>query len=402
MDVAGVDIYHLSQDKLDGATIAFGGAVGRTLKKDNYLVLETQSQGCLSWLPYPGQLRLQAYSHLSSGANSVMYWNWHSIHNSFESYWKGVLSHDLKPNASYRELAAFRQEEQQIEASLLNLKKHCKAAIVVDNASLTGMDEFPISGELDYNHILRWIYDACYALNLECELLSVSDDFSAYPLLLVPALYSASEATLARLKSYVSDGGQLLLGFKSGFSDEELKIYADAQPHLLTDCIGAAYDQFTRPEGVSVSFPWEETSEKKSYQVSEWMELLRPLGAEVWADYTHPFWGSYAAVTHHCFGKGSATYLGCYMEQAGLQVILKRLCAESGIVLPDYTFPIIRKQGTNDAGKLITYFFNYSSAEQSFVSDVPDGTELLTGKACRQQGTYTLKPWDLMIVESGE
>ena len=29
-----------------------------------------------------GQLRQQAYSHLASGANSVMYWHWHSIHNT--------------------------------------------------------------------------------------------------------------------------------------------------------------------------------------------------------------------------------------------------------------------------------------------------------------------------------
>ena len=73
VDIAGVDIYHLSQDKFDGSMISFGGAIGRSLKKDNYLVLETQSQGRLDWLPYPGQLRQAYYSHLSSGANGVMY-----------------------------------------------------------------------------------------------------------------------------------------------------------------------------------------------------------------------------------------------------------------------------------------------------------------------------------------
>ncbi len=79
--VAGTDIYHPSADMLTGEEIAFGGAMMRNLKPDvrNYLVLETQAQGNPGWLPYKGQLRLLAYSHLASGANSVMYWHWHAI-----------------------------------------------------------------------------------------------------------------------------------------------------------------------------------------------------------------------------------------------------------------------------------------------------------------------------------
>ena len=70
--------------------------MARSLKNDNYLILETEAQGFPGWTPYKCQLRLQAYSHIASGANGVMYWHWHSIHNSFETYWKGILSHDFR------------------------------------------------------------------------------------------------------------------------------------------------------------------------------------------------------------------------------------------------------------------------------------------------------------------
>ena len=79
--IAGTDIYHPTQDELTGAEIAFGGDEIRCLKRKNYLVLETQAQGFKNWTPYPGQLRLCAYSHLASGAMGLLYWNWHSIHN---------------------------------------------------------------------------------------------------------------------------------------------------------------------------------------------------------------------------------------------------------------------------------------------------------------------------------
>ena len=108
--MAGVDIYHPSQDDLTGTEIAFGGDMTRSLKQKNYLVLETEAQGYPDWTPYKGQLRLQAYSHLASGANSVMYWHWHSIHNALETYWKGLLSHDFQENETYREACVIGKE----------------------------------------------------------------------------------------------------------------------------------------------------------------------------------------------------------------------------------------------------------------------------------------------------
>ena len=69
--MAGCDIYHPTQDELTGAEIAFGGDMTRSLKQNNYFVLETEAQGYPCWTPYPGQLRQQAFSHVASGAALV-------------------------------------------------------------------------------------------------------------------------------------------------------------------------------------------------------------------------------------------------------------------------------------------------------------------------------------------
>lgn len=45
MTVAGADIYHPSQGDLTGTEITVCGNISRSLKKDNYLILETQAQG---------------------------------------------------------------------------------------------------------------------------------------------------------------------------------------------------------------------------------------------------------------------------------------------------------------------------------------------------------------------
>lgn len=172
LTVAGADIYHPTQDELTGAEISYGGDSTRSLKEDNYFVLETEAQGFPGWVPYDGQLRLQAFSHLASGANMVEYWHWHSIHNSLETYWKGLLSHDFKENDTYRSAKVIGKEFAELGSHLVNLKKHNKVGFLVSNEAQTALDWFPIDGTAGgggackYNDVVRYVYDQLYKLNV--------------------------------------------------------------------------------------------------------------------------------------------------------------------------------------------------------------------------------------------
>ena len=50
LTVAGVDIYHPTQDELTGAEISYGGDSTRSLKADNYFVLETEAAMIFKWI----------------------------------------------------------------------------------------------------------------------------------------------------------------------------------------------------------------------------------------------------------------------------------------------------------------------------------------------------------------
>lgn len=404
LSVAGADIYHPSADALTGVEIAMGGAIAYGIKKENHLILETQAQGNPGWLPFKGQLRLQAYSHLACGANSVMYWHFHSIHNSAETYWKGVLSHNLAENATYREAAMIGSEFKKYSDTLKNLKKKSKVAFVLNNDALSGLKWFPISENLSYNAIFRWLFDACYRLNAECDILSSEDTcFADYDLLIVPALYSASKDVLKRLDSYVKNGGHVLLTFKSGFSDENLKVYSDNQPHLLTECAGLTYDQFTIPTkqiSLTETVSDDTSSILEDSAVSEWIELLEPSTAAAWYRYGHPHYSDYAAVTHNKYGNGSCTYLGCYFDNTTLEKILRRLFEEINFKLPDFTFPIIHKQGINEKGELVQYYFNYSDTPETITYSGPNGKLLFTDTCIQENSALTIEAWNLQIIVS--
>ena len=374
MTVAGADIYHPSNEELTGAEITVCGNISRSLKKDNYLILETEAQGLTPWLPYPGQLRLQAYSHIANGSNSVMYWHWHSIHNAIESYWKGVLSHDFSENETYREAVVIGNEWNKIGFHLKNLKKENKIAIMLDNASLTGFTQFPLekAGANGYNTVMRWFSDALYRLNIEYDMISSREqDFSGYECLIVPALYSAPESLLLALDSYVRNGGHLITTFRSGFSDEYLKIYPDMQPHILHECLGLHYDQFTHPHHVDIvpvqsdvmaaaqehfSHP-DDSAFSLTSSACEWMELITCDTAVPVLKYSHPAYERYAAAAKNQYGNGSTLYFGTMFENDELlESVLLSFLHETGFSGGDLSsdaphYPLIIKRGINDSGK---------------------------------------------------
>lgn len=404
LSVAGVDIYHPSQENLTGAEIAFGGDIARSLKNDNYLLLETEAQGYPGWTPYKGQLRLQAYSHIASGANSVMYWHWHSIHNSFETYWKGLLSHDFQENDTYREACMIGQEFARLGSHLVNLKKKNDVAILVSNESLTALKWFGIEATaagnsgIGYNDVVRWMYDTLYQMNVECDFVwPESEDFGQYKVLVVPALYAAPDALLERLDQYVQNGGHLVATFKTAFANENVKVSHEVQPHLLSNCFGVKYHQFTFPKNVTLSGTMAEGCTDREAQT--FMELLEPDGATVLASYSHYNWKGYAAVTKNRYGKGTAVYLGCMAGQEFLGRVLSNALTEAGITRKEERFPVIVREGVNGYGRTVRFYFNYSDKEQISVYRYPEGTELLSGDRVQKKDVLHIAPWSLKIIE---
>ena len=187
LDVVGANPYHPTQDRFDGHTQTFNGDFYRSLKRDNYWVTEINAQ-TIGWSsahqfpPYDGQARLDVYSHLASGADLVAYWHWRSLHSGIETYWKGVLGHDLEPNRFYAEVTATARELSRIGPRLAGLRKANEVAILYSVNSLTALEIMAITAEghepdfmpwmrrkSDYVALLHQVHRAFYDLDVEVD-----------------------------------------------------------------------------------------------------------------------------------------------------------------------------------------------------------------------------------------
>jgi len=387
----------------------------RSLKRNNFLVTETNAQSTdwsssFQYPPYDGQFRQDVYTHLSNGSNMVEYWHWSSIHANQETYWKGVLSHDLEPNRAYAEMSRTGRELQKIGPRLVNLKMQNEVAILWSRDSLNALNDMPFAKEsqwggggskADYGTLVRQMHRALYDMNVGTDFVFPEvQDFSRYKLLIVPALYVADDALLKRISEYIRKGGHVVMTFKSGFTNENTAVRWTMAPGPLREALGFHYQEFSnlaQPLTLKDD-PYQAGGDNK---VQYWAEFLQLDTAKALAYYDHHFFGRWPAITQNQFGAGKVTYEGTFLSDKLQKAVLKAAVQDAGLAGPDQQLPpqVHTRKGVNDFGRNVRYFFNYSGAPVTFKYQYKPGTDLLTSLQVKAEDAVNLGPWDLAIVE---
>ena len=74
-------------------------------------------------------------------------------------------------------------------------------------------------------------------------------------------------------------------------------------------------------------------------------------------------------------------------------------CLQNMNIITGYEYPVIVREGTNDLGKTVWYFLNYSAKEQSVAYKYSDGEDVLTGETIKAESQLIIPAWDVWIVE---
>jgi beta-galactosidase len=416
LDIVANNVYHGTQDHFDGSLQAAQGDFARSLKHGNFLITETNAQ-TIGWSsgsqfpPYDGQMREDVYTQLSNGANMVEYWHWASIAANQETYWKGVLSHDLEPNRAYAEVSRTAHELQKIGPHLVGLKQKNDVAILWSRDSANAISFMPYgggvparswSGQPDgYDSVVQQMHKTLYDLNIGADFVfPETQDFSAYKLLIVPVLYISDDALLKRISDYVKNGGHVVMTFKSGFANENSAARWTRAPGPLREAAGFSYQEFSSLEHPLAlkDDPYHAGGENK---VSYWAEFLMPEHAKALAFYDHPFFGKWPAITENEFGAGRLVYEGTYLSEQLQTAVLRGELEKLGLTGTDQQLPaqVHVTHGVNRLGKHLHYYFNYSGNAVEAAYAYGAGTSLLDGKTIAHGSRLALAPWDLAIIE---
>ena len=413
LDIAAINPYHDTQDRLDGWWIAFMGDFTRSMKRAPYLVTETNAQA-IGWdakgqfPPYDGQLRLQAWSHVASGAHMVEYWHWHSLHYGQETYWRGLLGHDLEPNRVYNEATRVGAEFKRVGPQLAGMMAKNRVAILHSVDSHYGLQFMPIGNETldergrpraDYLTVEDQLHRAVYRMGVGADFVFAEQpDFAGYDVLLVPPLYVATDALLEKIAAFARAGGHVLLTFKSAFTDEWNTVRWTRAPGPLRQAAGISYQEFSNLKA-PVPLKGDPFGAGADNKASVWVDMILPETATPLAFYDHPFFGRYPAVTRNAFGKGSVTYQGTVLTDVLQEKVVGDVLKQAGITTESLPDNVRARHSVARDGKALHFFLNFSGEARSFEYAHGAGTDLLAGKPVVEKQRITLPPWDLLVVK---
>jgi beta-galactosidase len=406
LDVSAINPYHDTQDALDGWWIALMGDFTRSMKKAPYFVTETNAQ-TIGWdakdqrPPYDGQLRLQAWSHVAGGAHMVEYWHWHSLHYGQETYWKGLLGHDLEPNRVFEEAARIGAEFARVGPQMAGLMPRNRVAILHSVDSHYGLQFMPISDTVTYLTAQNQLHRALYDMNVGVDFVFAEQpDFAGYDVLLVPPLYVASDALLEKIAAFAKAGGHVVLMPKSGFANEHDTVRWVRQPGPLREAAGVSYQEFStlreplKVESTRLSLAAGDTA-------STWTDMLIPEGAVVLATYAHPFFGRFPALTRNDYGKGTVTCEAGFLSDGLQRKVLADVLDRAGVKPSATGLPpgVRARSAVGKDGRVLHFLLNFSAGPQTVAWPHGAASNLLSGEPVASGQAIRLGAWDVAVVK---
>jgi len=409
-------------------------------KQAPFLVTETNAAAIAgpstNFPAYDGQWRQVAWAMVARGARMIEYWHWHTLHHGAETYWGGVLPHDQQPGRVYEQLAALGAELRAGGETVDGLVPDARVGLVYSSASKWGLAFQPSLADGDqpdprsYEHVVeafaRGAFDAGVGVRVlhDVQLLGGTGGGAGgaggadggegalgpdgvdpaelareLPVLLVPALYVASDALLDLLRAYAEAGGHLVLGPRTAYADEEARARLDRKPARLAGAAGVSYQEISnlgapvavRSAGRGLVLP-------EAARATGWVDGLLPDGAEVLAGYEHPHHGRFAAVTSAAHGAGRVTTVGTVPDDAFARALLDWLVpAADDAWRAAAEQPVTVLTARSGSGARLRFVHNWSWQPAALVAPVAV-TDALTGDALAAGDAVELAAWDVRVL----
>ena len=355
-------------DTFEAYSIAFAHDLHRCLKNKPFLLMES-TPSLTNWLPYnklkrPGMHRLSSMQAIAHGSDSVQYFQWRKGRGGSEKFHGAVIDHNGKAEGrvfnDVKELGIGLEKISEIAGT----ETKSEVAVVyefrnrwaIDNSSGFNNDDKKYKRTC-INHYLQF-----WKRGINVDVIGINSDLSKYKIVVLPMLYSLSEAQIQNIEKFVSDGGTVVATYMTGYANETDLCYIGGFPGgKLKDVFGLTADEIdtlyeTDCNSVRIN--------NKSCKAIDYCELITPVTADVTGVYEKDFYKGQPAVLKNIYNKGTAYYIACRDEGELLDEVYSGILKEENIKC--YELPFGVSVHTRD-----TYFFfeNYTEKEQCVILD---------------------------------
>ncbi|TGK11721.1 beta-galactosidase [Leptospira fletcheri] len=344
----------------------------RGLKNRSFTVMEQisgfQGHEVLGYLPAPGQTQLWMKQAIAQGADQILFFRYRTARYGQEQLCYGILDHDKVLTERYFELQKGIAEILPYAQDFASEPFPAEVAVLHDIDNARNFKHQPVSSGLKFSPVpfAQVGYDLEMAtwfagldiLNVNTHFLPAGEtDFFKYKVLVLPLYSMIEEAVVKKLEEYVSAGGTLVLGYRSGAKDKNGWMLDSPIPGPFRKMAGISVRKFEAVGEEPVKFRFRVLPGT----CSKICEILEPETAEVWATYTDnkKFYKGKPVITHNRFGKGSVVYVGASLHPISFMLLYRRILRNAGVGFSFYG-PNVEKIFRSGKEKNYEIYLNHS------------------------------------------
>lgn len=398
-DVVSDDSYPDPSDPEAHVLAAMNRDLMRSLGGGNSWVLMEQTTVRVNWRrrnapKEPGRMRLWSLQAVARGADGIMFFQWRQSKAGAEKFHSAMVPH-VRPedSRSWAEVKRLGEDLTKLDG-LSGTRGEARTAVLIDwdNWWALELDSKP-SADVRMIEGLYFLYRPLFEANVPVDFAHPGSDLSSYDLVIAPNLYLVTDEAAENVRSFVEDGGTLLMSFFSGIVDENDHVRLGGYPAPFKDLLGLTIEDFVPlAEGATGCLATEEGA---SFSCDLWADLVHLRGAEALTTFADGFYGGMPAVTRNAYGGGSAYYLGTRPDAGYMGVLLERVCAEAGVGAPSEAPPgveVVRRRSTE-----ASYLFVLNHGEEAADVELEGPTvDLLSGAG--RDGTLRLEPFGAAVL----
>jgi beta-galactosidase len=328
-DVVSTDHYVVDSLEDPWAEQAFCGDLTRGIAGGPWWLME-HSTSAVNWQPVnrpkpPGQLLRDSLTHVAHGADAIGFFQWRASRAGAEKYHSALLPHageDSRLFAEVCRLGAVAGRLGEVRGSQVE----ADVAILWDyDAQWATQGPAMPSSLVDYPDLAIALHRALREAHVAADVVHPSADLTAYRLVVVPTLYLACDAHIARIEEAVAAGAHVLVTYFSGIVDEHDHVRLGGYPGAFRDLLGVRTSEFAPLRaGEVVTLSGGGTG-------TVWHEDVALAGASAVTTVLDGPMPGRAALTRYAVDGTTRWYLTTFPDRAALARIIGEVVAEAGV-----------------------------------------------------------------------
>lgn len=356
---------------------------------------------------FDGQWRQAAWALVARGARMIEYWHWHTLHFGAETYWGGILPHSGTPGRTYRELSRLGAEFDTAGELMAGIEPDADITMAYSTPSKWLMQKYPPlstpEGGPDpaaYHGFFDPFYRSTFDTQRQTRIVHIrqltrtppAEAVRRHPVLVVPALYVVDDAALDWLVAYAHAGGHLVLGPRTAYADHEARARHEPAPARLVEAAGVWYDEFSN---LSHDVPVHAPTLTDNATATRWVDGLTVVDADVLAEYDHPHFGRWPAITTRVHGAGRVTCVGTVPGRDLARALARWLAPSPVSGWGDLPAAVTATTGTAPDGRRVHVVHNWNWAPAHVPVPVPL-SDAMSGEPV--PAVVDLGPWDVRVL----